>query len=327
MSNAPAWQRVLLVVAPLALSCGGAPAAAPASASAAAPAPAPASVPASASAPALAPGVVARLLVGGDSRDDSAHVLPWAFHEAHARGAAAFVFLGDMELSPELDRSFARELALLDPIPFYPVLGNHEIRQLGFLAIGKAAAERAFAAHFLGNARTPVRSALPGRVVYSADLPGGVHFVGLDNVSQRGFGADQMAWLAADLADARAQPTTKHIVVGMHKPLAHNGVATHGMDADGAQAVAESDAALALFVKSHVELVIASHVHQFAELQQAGIRSYITGGLGAPLTRSGPEHAFHHFLQLDVADDGIRVAVVRFGGPPSIAAEGEDEVE
>ena len=310
MPMTSARQKPLLLVALLAsAACGGAP-------------PAPVVAPA----PPAAPGVV-RLIVGGDSRDDSAHVLPWSFREAHARGVAAFIFLGDMELSPELDRSFARELKLLDPIPFYPVLGNHEIKQIGFFPMGKEAAERAFAAHFLGNTRTPVRSALPGRVVYSVDLPGGVHFVALDNVSQLGFGADQLAWLDADLTRARAEATTKHIVIGMHKPLAHNGVATHGMDSDGAQAVAESDAALAMFVKSHVELIIASHVHQFSQFDQAGIHCYITGGLGAPLTASGPDHAFHHFLQLDVADDGIRVSVVRFNGPPAVAEEGKEEVE
>src|ERR1019366_9055056 len=44
--------------------------------------------------PAAGAGVV-RIFVGGDSRDDAAEVLPWAFREAHARGAAAFLFLGD----------------------------------------------------------------------------------------------------------------------------------------------------------------------------------------------------------------------------------------
>jgi 3',5'-cyclic AMP phosphodiesterase CpdA len=287
---------------------------------------APSSPPVVTPAPTSAAGVV-RIIVGGDSRDDSAGVLPWAFREAHGRGVAAFIFLGDMKLSPEFDRAFARELAQLDPIPFYPVLGNHEIKQIGFFPLGKKAAERAFAAHFLGTPRTPIRSALPGRVVYSVDLPGGLHFVALDNVSQPGFGADQLAWLDADLASARAEPTTKHIVIGMHKPLAHGGVAPHGMDADGARAGADSDAALAMFVKNQVELLIASHVHQFTQFDQAGIRSYITGGLGAPLTRSGPDHAFHHFLQLDVADDGIRVTAVRFGGVPVVAAEGQEEVE
>ncbi|HEY3822444.1 MAG TPA: metallophosphoesterase [Polyangiaceae bacterium] len=266
-----------------------------------------------------------RLVVGGDSRDDKAHVVPWAFEQAKARGAAAFIFLGDMELTPELDRTFARELALLDPVPFYPVLGNHEVEQLGFLPVGRAEAEKALARRFLNTPRTPVRSALPDRIVYSVDLPGGVHFVALDNVSQRGFGRDQLAWLGADLKRAHAEPTTRHILVGMHKPLAHNGVATHGMDHDGAEAASESDAALALFVENHVEMILASHVHQFTRFEQAGIPSYITGGLGAPLTRSGAEHAFHHFLVLDVTDSGIHVDVVRFGGAPSVEPEGEDD--
>ena len=164
-------------------------------------------------------------------------------------------------------------------------------------------------------------SSIENKVVYSVDLPGGMHFVALDNVSQNGFGAEQLAWLASDLDQARGNPSVQHIVVGMHKPLAKNGVSTHGMDRDGPQALADSDAALALFVKHRVSLILASHVHEFAKLAQAGIPSYITGGLGAPLDRSGPEHAFHHFLQLDATDDGIQVTVVRFDGQPSMATD------
>jgi 3',5'-cyclic AMP phosphodiesterase CpdA len=266
-----------------------------------------------------------RFIVGGDSRDDSAHVIPWAFAEAKARGAAVFLFLGDMELTPEIDKTFARELALLDPIPFYPVLGNHEVEQMGFLAIDKRVAERTLARRFLGTPRTPVRSALGDRIVYSVDLPGGVHFIALDNVTQNGFGHDQLEWLATDLGRARADGATKHILVGMHKPLAHNGVATHGMDHDGPVATADSEAALALFVKEHVDMILASHVHQFTQFQQAGIPSYITGGLGAPLRRSGPEHAFHHFLQLDIDDAAIHVEVVRFGGTPAIEHQDDED--
>jgi hypothetical protein len=266
-----------------------------------------------------------RFIVGGDSRDDKAHVLPWAFAEAKTRHAVAFLFLGDMELSPELDKSFARELSLLDPIPFYPVLGNHEVEQLGFVAAGRREAEKTFARRFLGTPRSPIRSALPDRIVYSVDLPGGVHFVGLDNVTQHGFGHEQLVWLAADLARAHAEPTTRHILVGMHKPLAHNGVTVHSMDHDGAQAVSDSEAALKLFVENHVEMILASHVHQFTRLEQNGIPTYITGGLGAPLTHSGADHAFHHFLVLDLTDSGIHVEVVRFSGTPSIEPEGEDD--
>src|SRR4051794_9933845 len=72
-----------------------------------------------------------RIIVGGDSRDDSAHVLPWAFAEAKARNASAFLFLGDMELTPSFDAHFRRELdGLAKGVAFFPVLGNHEVRLL-----------------------------------------------------------------------------------------------------------------------------------------------------------------------------------------------------
>lgn len=263
-----------------------------------------------------------RYLVGGDSRDDKSRVVPWAFAEAKARGATAFLFLGDMELTPELDAHFQDELALLDPVPFYPALGNHEVKQLGALSIGASHFARVYRESFLGVPRTPVRSSLPDRVVYSVDLPGALHFIALDNVSHDGFGVDQLAWLERDLDQARSNPATRHIVVGMHKPLAHNGVSTHGMDSDSPQAVWESDSALALFQKSKVELILASHVHRYAHFEQGGIRSYVTGGLGAPLDHVGPEQAFHHLLQLDVADKGIDVEVVKFPGDASFAPAG-----
>ncbi len=268
------------------------------------------------------PGGV-RLIIGGDSRDDHSHVLPWAFREAKARGATAFFFLGDMEITPQLDGHFDRELPLLDPVPFYPALGNHEVRLFGFIVAGHDHAEKEFRERFLDTPRTPVVSSLPGKVVYSANVAGGVHLVALDNVSQNGFGKDQLDWLAKDLDAARADTSVRYIIVGMHKPLAKNGVSTHGMDKDGAQALLDSDAALALFVSNKVSLIVASHVHEFAQLTQGGIPSYISGGLGAPLDHSGPEHAFHHFLQVDVTDVGLKVSVIRFDGA---ATMGDDEM-
>jgi 3',5'-cyclic AMP phosphodiesterase CpdA len=264
-----------------------------------------------------APPTGVRYLAGGDSRNDSSHVLPWAFAEAKARQASGFFFLGDMEFTPELTRSFRDELSQLDPVPFFPVLGNHEIHNFGFLPIGVAAAERSFRARFLDRPRTPVKSSLADKIVYSVDLPGGVHFVALDNVTQHGFGPDQMTWLADDLARAHATETTKHIVVGMHKPLANDSVRYHGMGNDGPEAIADSNAALALFQKNGVALILMSHVHQFAKLELGGIPAYITGGLGAPLDAVAPEKAFHHFLQLDMSDAGIDVTVVKFAGPPA----------
>jgi hypothetical protein len=274
------------------------------------------------------PAGVTRYIVGGDSRDDRANVLPWSFREAKARGAAGFLFLGDMELTPTMDGRFEQELPLLDPVKFFPVVGNHEVKVLGFMGIAQPKTEEAFRKRFLGTTRTPVQSALSGKVVYSVDLPGGVHFIALDNVSQRGFGADQIAWLTHDLEEARTEPAVKVIFVGMHKPLAKNGVSTHSMDADGPQAIADSDAVLELFVQSKVSVIFASHVHELAAFKQRGIPSYITGGLGAPLVGSaGPEHAFHHFLQVDVRGDDVQVGVVRFDAASVVAPANDTENE
>jgi len=124
----------------------------------------------------------------------------------------------------------------------------------------------------------------------------------------------------ATLDSSRADPQIRYIVVGMHKPLAKNGVSTHGMDKDGPEALQDSDAALALFVSHRVSLIVASHVHEFASFTQAAFPATSAEGSG-PLDRSGPEHAFHHFLQVDVDDNGLHVSVVRFDGKPSLGGD------
>src|SRR6266851_754217 len=78
---------------------------------------------------------VIRLAIGGDSRDDRSHVLPWAFREAGRRGAQAFFFLGDMEITSLADPFFRAQLAELHGIPFYPLLGNHEVEFVGVVKL------------------------------------------------------------------------------------------------------------------------------------------------------------------------------------------------
>jgi hypothetical protein len=149
-------------------------------------------------------------------------------------------------------------------------------------------------------------------VFYAVDLPGNVHFVALDNVSADGFGKEQLAWLGADLAKARGAHAT--IVVGMHKALADNHVTHHSMDEDAA--FADSQAALAAFEANGVALVLASHEHGYWELRQGspgapGLHGFITGGLGAPLKAcAGPDHAFFHYLVVDVVGGRVDVHVV-----------------
>jgi len=78
---------------------------------------------------------VVRLAIGGDSRDDLSGVVPWAFAAVKKRGAKAFFFLGDLELTPAEDQLFLQKLGDLRPVAFYPLMGNHEIETFGFLRL------------------------------------------------------------------------------------------------------------------------------------------------------------------------------------------------
>src|SRR5258708_31211805 len=74
---------------------------------------------------------VIRLAIGGDSRNDHSHVVPWAFKESVKRGAKAFIFLGDLEITRVEDKFFAAQLADLAGVPFYPVVGDQWVEILG----------------------------------------------------------------------------------------------------------------------------------------------------------------------------------------------------
>lgn len=264
---------------------------------------------------------VIRLAIGGDSRDDRSHVVGWAFQEAKKRGARAFFFLGDLEITRFADRFFVPQLGSLAGMPFYPVIGNHEVELFGVarLSSGRHAVDE-FKEDFLR--KREVKLAALAQLVYTAEVENLVHFIALDNVSRRGegFGGAQLAWLEEDLKAANA--AKKIILIGMHKALAKNPVTTHAMDEDGPSAIRDSDAALSLFKQYGVAMVFASHSHMYASYNQDGIETRLTGGLGAPLVKGLAESdgGFHHFLLLDIppASDKtpLRVEVVKFPGTP-----------
>jgi hypothetical protein len=271
------------------------------------------------------PGVI-RLAIGGDSRNDwrsplaKSPVLPWAFQEAKRRAAKAFFFLGDLEITPSLDKLTAPELAGLGGVPFYPLMGNHEIELLGIVRLpDNKQALKKFRENFL-TAPVVKLAPLEDVVVYSVDLEGDIHYIALDNVSRQGegFGPEQLAWLEGDLKAASA--ANKVILVGMHKGLANNPVTTHAMDEDHASAINDSDKALGYFKQYNVAMVFVSHSHMYAAYNQDGVEVRLTGGLGAPLVKGLTETdgGFHHFLLLDVPPGGnktpLKVETVKFPG-------------
>lgn len=283
------------------------------------------------------PQGVIRIAIGGDSRDDKSDVVAWAFKEAKRRGAKAFFFLGDLELTSAIDKRFLPQLADLGDIPFYPAMGNHEVETFGIVRLPKSESllkVRRFKEEFLAAPGVNL-APLTDTVVYSVDLDGGVHLIALDNVSRKaeGFGAAQLAWLEEDLKTASS--AKKIILVGMHKGLANNPVTSHAMDEDGAAAVKDSEAALALFRTNGVAMVFVSHSHMYAAYSQgeSGPQVRLTGGMGAPLVKGLAEAdgGFHHFLLVDVSPGNskapVLVEVVKFPCRPPCTPSRSDTDE
>jgi hypothetical protein len=246
--------------------------------------------------------------VGGDARSDTSHILPWSFKEAKRRGAKAFFFLGDLELTEAIDKKFVPGLEELGDIPFYPAIGNHEVDTFGILRGRNSDSLKKvekFKSEFHLTDPGVHLAPFPETVVYSVDFKDKIHFIALDNVSRKGggFGLGQLAWLAEDLSKANAEK--KIILVGMHKGLANNPVTSHAMDEDGSSAVEDSEAALVLLKHYKAGMLFVSHSHMYAAYPQDKdglLQVRLTGGMGAPLVKGLAEAdgRFHHFLLVDV---------------------------
>lgn len=270
---------------------------------------------------------VIRVAVGGDSRSDKSRILPWSFKEAKRRGARAFFFLGDLELTEAIDKRFLPELAELGNIPFYPAIGNHEVDTFGILRDRNSESLKKvekFKKEFHLTDPGVNLAPFPGTVVYSVDVGDKIHFIAMDNVSRKGggFGLGQLAWLAEDLSKANAEKKT--ILVGMHKGLANNPVTSHAMDEDGSSTVEDSEAALVLLKHYKAAMVFVSHSHMYAAYPQDkdGLQVRLTGGMGAPLVKDLAEAdgGFHHFLLVDVtpshSQTSVHVQVVKWPCKP-----------
>jgi hypothetical protein len=206
----------------------------------------------------------------------------------------------------ELDRAYFLPYAqLIDRIPFYPCLGNHDVRT--------------------ENGR-PLLDALylpPDERFYSFDR-GEVHFVALDSNEDLAPGSVRLTWLADDLAQTRA----RWIVVYFHH-------AVYSSSRHGSHLALRAQLA-PLFDLHHVDLVLTGHDYERTlpllgdtvvdsaqepdYVSPAGTVYVVTGAGGKSLYESGTsaftaysESAFHH-VQVDLQGPTLVLTAVRSDG-------------
>ncbi|EHM10828.1 putative phosphohydrolase [Thermanaerovibrio velox DSM 12556] len=99
-------------------------------------------------------------------------------------------------------------------------------------------------------------------------------------------------------------------LVFMHQPLEdpRGEGFRHAMDPKGAAELLE------VFKSTGVSHIFASHVHGFFQGHWGGIPFTVSGGGGAKLYSSDPDHGFYHYHRVTAGPEGVAVETVPMGG-------------
>lgn len=215
--------------------------------------------------------------------DSQSHFSILAHHLAQIRQADQLDFtvsVGDQVSLPtrvEFEKFFTLVTGLTSR-PLLTVRGNHD------------ASEDSLYEHFAGAP------------FYSFQYRGG-YFIVLDDADLTGLGDAQWRWLEREL---RAAARFKTRLVFMHAPPLDPRdplveVADHGLpEAEGRRLVE-------LFKRYRVDRVFTGHIHSYYDGAWDGVPYTISGGGGARLVGSDPDHAFYHYLRVTVREDGAVV--------------------
>ncbi len=171
-----------------------------------------------------------------------------------------------------------REMMAGFPLPVYTVPGNQDAVD------GSLANYLAF-------------TGVPG-AHYAFDV-GQVHFA-LADASRGYLGAEEMAWLEADLA-ATDKPVK---IVALHYPP---------FDPRGSDQVLTmgNEAFTMLMRQRGVRYVFAGHIRAYDQSTRDGVIYVISGGGGAPLSRSEEQGGFYHYVRVSVNGTDVQTEVRR----------------
>jgi 3',5'-cyclic AMP phosphodiesterase CpdA len=188
--------------------------------------------------------------------------------------------------------NIARNLLRFQPL--FPVIGNHDNRNIG---------------NYLLN------FVLPGNERYYSVLYGNCAFIIVDNYTDFSVGSEQYRWLETELIHYSTSPGIRHIFVIFHEPPY-----TTSLNHSGNQAVQEF--LCPLFEQYQVRAVFCGHIHAYEHSLVNNIHYFTTGGGGAPLYTGwrDPEpwtvyrEAVYQFMLIDVSGDTVLLRGVRTDG-------------
>jgi predicted phosphodiesterase len=227
--------------------------------------------------------------VMGDSRDNPP-VFGGLLKKVDRDSELAFVIhLGDMVREAEVDQyqTFFTVVRQNLHKPLLAVVGNHELT---------------------GDRDLNLFHQIFGLDYYAFQI-GQNYFIAINDAAEaEGMSQAQLRGLEAELQKSQ---TYKTRMVFCHIPL------YDPRDGDKPHSLKPEEAAklLSLFKKYNVTYVFAGHIHSYYAGDWKGLPYNITGGAGAPLAGTDPQHAFYHYLKVSLQGDQVQIQVIPLAEP------------
>lgn len=175
--------------------------------------------------------------------------------------------------------------------PLFTAIGNHDIKECG----------RANYYELFGK-------------FYYSFIIGNSYFIVLDDSNEKNLDSWQMEWLRNELQKSQ---NYKYRFVFMHVPLydPRNGNGNNRIIVHSLKDKVFAGKLNNLFDKNNISMLFVSHIHEYYTGIWGKTPFIVTGGAGAELFGSDPQHDFYHYIKVNVSKQGVKYEIVRLKSP------------
>lgn len=148
--------------------------------------------------------------------------------------------------------------------------------------------------------------------LYYSFTHGSTMFIILDDSNEENIDPWQLRWFKEELEKSK---TYKHTFVFMHVPIYDP---RRSIEEQPGHSLEDLDSALEilnLMKQYHIDMVFAGHIHGYFKGDWEGVPYTITGGGGAEMLLSDPQHYFYHYIKVTIEGDSVAYNLEKINSP------------